>query len=114
VYRVYKESSTFVSLDNPKYLDYHKGLMRVRKYLNELFPNDIVVDDDWMDDYIFYKEFLLYVHQRDYKKAKDIVKSDHYQSRNLKQAQRFTKSWLHFIVFHLYKEINYKLQVISL
>ena len=114
VYRVYKESSTFVSLDNPKYLDYHKGLMRVRKYLNELFPNDIVVDDDWMDDYVFYKEFLLYVHQRDYKKAKDIVKSHHYHSRNLKQAQLFTKSWLHFIVFHLYKEINYKLQVISL
>lgn len=107
VYRVYRESSTFVMLDNPKYLEYHKGLMRVRKYLNELFPNDIVVDDDWMDDYIFYKEFLLYVHQRDYKKARDLVRSRHYQSRNLKQAQRFTKSWLHFIVFHLYKEYTY-------
>ena len=108
VYRVYKESSTFVSLDNPKYLEYHKGLMRVRKYLNELFPNDIVVDDDWMDDYIFYKEFLLYVHQLNYKKAKVLVQSRRYQSRNLIQAKRFTKSRLHFIAFYLYKEYTYR------
>ena len=40
VYRVYKESATFVSVDHPKYLSYHKGLMAIRRYLNDLFPQD--------------------------------------------------------------------------
>lgn len=114
VYRVYKESSTFVSLDNPKYLDYHKGLMRVRKYLNELFPNDIVVDDAWMDDYVFYKEFLLYVHKLEYKKARNLAINYASNTRNAKSARLYTNSWLNFIAFHIYKEIHYKLRIFSL
>ena len=40
VYRVYKESATFISFDNPKYLQYFRGLADIRRYLNELFPRD--------------------------------------------------------------------------
>lgn len=114
VYRIYKESSTFVSLDSPKYLEYHKGLMRVRKYLNELFPNDVVVDDAWMEDYIFYKEFLLYVHNLEYKKAKELVRNYKQDTRNARSAKRFISSWLHFVAFHFYKEFKYRLENIAL
>ena len=32
VYRVYRESATFISFDHPKYLSYHQGLMNIRRY----------------------------------------------------------------------------------
>ena len=54
VYRVYKESATFISFDHPKYLQYHHGLMQIRRYLNKLFPQDACFSEDWMREYEFY------------------------------------------------------------
>ena len=110
VYRVYKESATFISFDHPKYLSYHKGLANIRRYLNELFPNDVCFSEEWLLEYEFYKEFLLYLHQMDYKKAKQLiadVPGSIANSAKVKQAKRFTKTWLHFIVAHYIKEYNY-------
>ena len=110
-YRVYKESATFISFNSPKYLSYHKGLMDTRRYLNELFPQDACFSEEWMQDYEFYKEYLLYLHKWQYKKAKDLlahaaqtkaVGQPHYV-----QAKRMTRSWLRFVAFAIYKELMY-------
>ena len=111
VYRVYKESATFISFDHPKYLQYHKGLANIRRYLNELFPDDACFSEEWLLEYEFYKKFLLYLHQKNYRKAKSII-TDYSSlianSPKLRQAKRFTKTWLHFMVARLYKEYVYR------
>ena len=110
VYRVYKESATFISFDYPKYLQYHKGLMDTRRYLNELFPSDGCFSEEWMQDYEFYKEFQLYLHRKQYSCAKQLLKQ--YKCINnqphYSQAKRFTRTWLHFLAFHYYKEYIYR------
>lgn len=111
VYRVYKESSTFVPLDHPKYLSYYKGLANTRRYLNELFPNDACFTEEWLQEYEFYKEFLLYVHQRDYGKAKQLIADapDRIKdSVKVRQAKRFTCTWAHFVCAYIIKEYKYK------
>ena len=112
VYRVYKESATFISFDSPKYLSYHKGLMNIRRYLNELFPADACFTEEWMQDYEFYKEYLLYLHKWQYRKAKELLAraaqtkaagQPHYM-----QAKRMTSGWLKFVAFAIYKELSYR------
>lgn len=110
VYRIYKESATFLSFDSPKYLSYHKGLMDTRRYLNELFPQDACFTEGQMWDYEFYKEFQLYLHRLQYRQARALV--ERYQSNigdqpHFKQAKRFCKTWMHFFLFSSYKEMVY-------
>ena len=111
VYRVYKESATFISMDHPKYMLYHKGLANIRRYLNELFPNDACFTEEWLQEYEFYKEFLLCLHQLKYKQAKELIDEVSKKipnSAKLKQARRFAKSRIHFLMAHLIKEYKYK------
>ena len=111
VYRVYKESATFISFDHPKYLWYYKGLANIRRYLNELFPDDACFSEDELQEYEFYKEFLLYLHQKDYRRAKSLIANSFSlfeHSAKLRQAKRFTKTRLHFIAAHYYKEYSYR------
>lgn len=110
VYRVYKESATFISFDHPKYLSYYKGLANIRRYLNELFPDDVCFDEEWLQEYEFYKEFLLYLHQLDYKKAKQLIANAAAiaDRAKVKQAKRFAKTRIHFVAAHYIKEHNYR------
>lgn len=111
VYRVYKESATFISFDHPKYLLYYKGLANIRRYLNELYTDDVCFDEEWIKEYEFYKEFLLYLHQFKYREAKQLIAKvsiDVPNSAKLRQAKRFTKTWMHFIAAHYIKERAYK------
>lgn len=111
VYRVYKESATFISFDHPKYLQYHKGLTNIRRYLNELFPEDACFSEEWLQEYEFYKEFLLYLHQLDHRKARALIEEVSAKipnSAKLNQARRFTKTRVHFIAAHYIKEYKYR------
>jgi glycosyltransferase involved in cell wall biosynthesis len=111
VYRVYKESATFISFDNPKYLQYFSGLANIRRYLNELFPQDACFTEEQLQEQIFYKEFLLYLHQNEYEKAQQLIANAPAAMANspkMHQAQRFSKTWLHFFVAHCIKEYKYK------
>ena len=116
VYRVYRESATFISFDHPKYLQYYKGLANIRRYLNELFPDDICFDEEWIQEYEFYKEFLMYLHQFKYKEAKqliDKVSASIPNSAKLRQAKRFSKTWLHFMAAHYIKEYKHRTELRS-
>lgn len=106
-YRIYKESATFLSINHPMFLEYHKGLMDTRRYLNELFPVDACVTEAQMADYLFYKEFLLYLHNLQYRKACSLVKSYGQETSHSRQARRFTANFPSFFAFHFYKEIMY-------
>lgn len=111
VYRVYSTSATFVPVDHPKYLWYHRGLMNVRRYLNEQFPQDACFTEEMMQEYEFYKEFLLYLHKRQFDEAKNLIAK--YiriipDSAKLKQAKKMTSTRLHFMIFALYKTEIYK------
>lgn len=114
VYRVYKESATFISFDHPKYLQYYRGLAEIRRYLNELFPNDACFSEEDIQEQLFYKEFLLYLHNLEYKKAKQLIANAAAiaHSAKVKQAKDFTKTWLHFIAAHYVKELKYKKELI--
>lgn len=110
VYRVYKESATYISFDHPKYLQLYRGLADIRRYLNELFPNDACFSETELQEQVFYKEFLLYLHKLDYKQAKQLVASAVAISDTpkVRQAKRFTRTWLHFVLAHYIKERSYK------
>ena len=111
VYRVYPESATFISVAHPKYLQYHKGLMAVRRYLNELFPQDACFTEEQMQEYVFYKEFLLYAHRLNYSDAKSLVSRFATiipNSPKLHQAQKQIANYFRFIVFAWGKEWRYK------
>jgi len=115
VYRVYAQSATFISIDSPKYLEYHQGLMNTRRYLNELFPEDACFSEEQMKDYEFYKEFLLYLHRRQYENSKRLLvryqqlinNQPHYS-----KASKICKTRLRFYAFHIYKELNYRKNII--
>lgn len=111
VYRIYKTSSTFVPVTHPKYLSINRGLMDTRRYLNELFPQDACFTEEWMQDYEFYKEYLLYLHKWQYGKAKALLASAEetkaYNQPHYMQAKRMTRNRLRFIAFAMYKEWTY-------
>ena len=114
-YRIYKESATFVPFEHPKYLSYHHGLADTRRYLNELFPEDACFTEQQLQDYEFYKEFLLYLHRLQYREAGQLMKRYKHLAGEPRycQAQRFMHSWLHFVAFHFYKEYAYRKQGIE-
>ena len=110
-YRVYEESATFVTVDSPKYLPYYRGMAETRRYLNELFPDDACFTEEELQEQVFYKEFLLHLHQLNYKKAKQLIAEVSAKIPNpekLQQAKRFSKTWLHFIAAHYIKERGYR------
>ena len=91
-------------------LQYHQGLAAIRRYLNELFPTDACCSEEEIQEQLFYKEFLLYLHRCDYKKAKHLILEAEAIDNmpKVKQAKRFARTWLHFIAAHYIKEGKYK------
>ena len=60
--------------------------------------------------YEFYKEFLLYLHQCNYRKARQLIADAAAitDTPKVQQAMRFAKTRLHFIAAHLIKEYKYQ------
>lgn len=115
-YRVYDESTTFISFDHPKYLSYYRGLAETRRYLNELFPQDACITEAMIQEQLFYKEFLLYVHQGKYREAKQLIADAPKEIKigaKVIQAKRFTQTWLHFIMAHYIKEHKYHKDILE-
>ena len=106
-YRVYKESASFISYNHPRYVEYYRGLMETRRYLNELFPEESI-PEEVLQERMFNKEFLYDVYHMKYKDAKRLIASTSLsvqESRSVKNARRYTCNWLIFTVYHYYKRI---------
>lgn len=107
-YRVYKESATFITYNHPKFLEYYRGLVATRRYLNELFPDD-AIPEDALQERMFNKEFLYDVYHMKYKDAKRLiasVSSSVRESRSVKNARRYACCWILFAAYHYYKRIQ--------
>ena len=105
VYRVYTESATFISYDHPKYMQYHHGLMEIRRYLRDKFDLQLYnYSEDYIQEYLFYREYLLYLFQGEYRKAKALVSACKISTAKVKQAKKMTSNWLVFTMFRWYKK----------
>ena len=105
VYRVYSESATFISYDHPKYMQYHRGLIEIRRYLRDKFALQLHnYSEDYILEYLFYCEYLLYLHQGDYRKAKTLAKQCVLNSVKVRKAKQMTSCLLVFTMFRLYKK----------
>jgi glycosyltransferase involved in cell wall biosynthesis len=108
VYRVYNSSQTFINFNHSRYLYYHQGLVEIRRYLNELFPGEVVFSEEWAHDYMVYRRFLVAVYNFDYLSARnELLSLQNIGNKDRKALQR-TKTRLGFYIFALVK--RYKLQ----
>lgn len=105
VYRVYQESATFIPYDSPKYMDYHKGLVEIRRYLHKLYPEDVPFTDEWASDYLFYKEFLLLLYRGEFTSARLMVANYNQNTPHYRRGKFATRTILHFYAFKVYKSI---------
>ena len=104
VYRVYSESATFISYDHPKYMQYHRGLMEIRRYLRDKFAlQQCNYSEDYIQEYLFYREYLLYLHQGDFRNAKQLVDNCNLKTPKVNKARKMTANRLVFILFRWYK-----------
>ena len=107
VYRVYTESATFISYDHPKYMQYHRGLMEIRRYLRDKFALQLHnYSEDYILEYLFYREYLLYLFQGEYRKAKALISACEINTPKVKQAKKITSNCLVFTMFRWYKKRN--------
>lgn len=107
-YRVYSSSASYISYDHPRYLEYYRGLMETRRYLNELFPENAVAEEV-LKERMFTKEFYYYVYNMRFDDAKRLVEfapDEIKKSKIIKTAKWFTSNRLLFDVFHYYKRIS--------
>lgn len=104
VYRIYSESATFISYDHPKYMQYHRGLMEIRSYLREKYALQLFnYSEEYIQEYLFYREYLLYLHQGDYRKAKQLINDCILHTPKVNKARQMTANRLVFLLFRWYK-----------
>lgn len=106
VYRVYNKSMTFTTFKSHNYLHYHKGLVAIKRYLDELFPGEVNFSDQWANDYLAYKCFLQAVYFFDYKEAQRHLSSLIVITSKEKKALLITKTSVGFYIFCLAKRIK--------
>ena len=104
VYRVYSESATFISYDHPKYMQYHRGLMEVRRYLRDKFALKLYsYSEEYIQEYLFYREYLLYLHNGDFRNAKQLVDNCNLKTPKVNKARKMTANRVVFKLFRWYK-----------
>lgn len=109
VYRVYTESATFISYEHPRYMDYHRGLMAIRRYLAEKYDVDVYnYSEEYAKEYVFYREYLMHLFHGDYRNAKALVDSCALNTKKANKARRMTENRIIFQLFRLYKIVTLK------
>ena len=104
VYRVYSESATFISYDHPKYMQYHRGLMEIRRYLREKYALQLFnYSEEYILEHLFYREYLLYLHNGDFRNAKQLVDNCNLKTPKVNKARKMTVSRVVFTLFRWYK-----------
>lgn len=104
VYRVYSESATFISYDHPKYMKYHRGLMEIRRYLRDKYALQLFnYSEEYIQEYLFYREYLLYLYQGDFRKAKKLINTCNLRTPKVNKARKMTSNRMVFALFRWYK-----------
>lgn len=105
VYRISTKSATFISYESAKYLDFYKGLVDIRRYLHELFPEDVPFSEQWAIEFIQHKEFLKFVWFGQYKQAKALAKEMDATSAMGRKFKKIASNRLFFYGFVAYKHM---------
>ena len=104
VYRVYSESATFISYDHPKYMQYHRGLMEIRRYLRDKFALQLYnYSEAYIQEYLFYREYLMHLHNGDFCRARQLMNDCNLRTSKVNKARKMTANRLVFILFRWYK-----------
>lgn len=105
VYRISRKSATFTFFDNPKYMAYYSGIADIRRYLHELFPEDVPFTEEWAAEFVHHKQFLQYVWYLNYKAAKKHVVDFGITSAVNRKERKIVSNPIAFYAFALYKRI---------
>lgn len=109
VYRVYSESATFISYDHPKYMQYHRGLMEIRRYLRDKYALQLFnYSEEYIQEYLFYREYLLYLHNGDFRNARQLVNNTNLTTLKVNKARKMTANRVVFALFRWYKKLSLK------
>lgn len=108
VYRVYSTSLTFTNFNNDKYLNYHQGLVAIRKYLDELYPGEVGYSDSWANDYLTYRKFLVATFNFNYHDAKFQISNLIVKNRKAQRAKFFVSNIFVFYFFCIIKMVKLK------
>lgn len=104
VYRVYSESATFISYDHPKYMQYHSGLMEIRRYLRDKYTLQLFnYSEEYIQEYLFYREYLMHLHNGDFRKAKIQADNCILNTPKVNKARKMTANRMVFTLFRWYK-----------
>jgi glycosyltransferase involved in cell wall biosynthesis len=106
VYRVYNESMTYTTYHSRHYMYYHEGLVAIKRYLDELFPGEIGFSEQWANDYLAYRRFLLAVYNFDYAAAKTALESLIQINSKEHRAIAFSKTKPGFYLFCILKRLK--------
>lgn len=104
VYRVYSESVTFISYDHPKYMQYHRGLMEIRRYLRDKYALQLFnYSEEYIQEYLFYREYLMHLHNGDFRRAKMLIDNCILNTPKVNKARKMTANRVVFTLFRWYK-----------
>jgi glycosyltransferase involved in cell wall biosynthesis len=106
VYRVHDKSMTFTSFYSANFLHYHEGLVAIKRYLNELYPGEVGFTEEWANDYLAYKKFLLAVSNFGYTDAKKQLSILIKITSKEQKALNYSKTLVGFYTFCLAKRIK--------
>jgi glycosyltransferase involved in cell wall biosynthesis len=106
VYRVNHTSLTFTNVGHPAYLAYHEGLVAIRRYLHELYPDEVHFSDTWAHDYMVYRRFLMAVYHFHYKEARQQLSKIQKITPKEKRALQLTSTHIGFWAFCIAKRIK--------
>jgi len=106
VYRVNHSSLTFTNVGHPAYLTYHEGLVAIRRYLHELYPEEVSFSEIWAHDYMVYRHFLVAVYHFHYKEARRQLSLIKEITPKEKRALQLTSTHIGFWAFCIAKRIK--------
>jgi hypothetical protein len=79
--------------------------MEIRRYLRDKFALQLHnYSEEYILEYLFYREYLLYLFQGEYRKAKTLALATEISTPKVKQAKKMTSNRLVFTMFRWYKK----------
>ena len=85
-------------------MHYHQGLMEIRRYLRDKYALQLFnYSEEYIQEYLFYCEYLLYLHNGDFRNAKQLVDNCNLKTPKVNKARKMTANRWVFMLFRLYK-----------
>jgi hypothetical protein len=85
-------------------MQYHRGLMEIRRYLRDKYALQLFnYSEEYIQEYLFYREYLLHLYHGDYRKAKMLTDNCILNTPKVNKARKMTANRVVFVLFRWYK-----------